>query len=122
MDKPKVKVFTKVKSRTVLLKDIKIRKGFKLSQPDEDRQALCFTRYIDNGYFDRSIILDDDGFLKDGYIAYLVAKALNIEKVEVSQIKTVFVFPEVEEETPPEPIKKLRFWQRVFGKGVLNSV
>ena len=49
---PKVKVFTKVKTRTVLLSDIRIRKGFKLSQPDEDKQALCFTRYIDNGYFD----------------------------------------------------------------------
>ena len=117
MDKPKVKVFTKVKSRTVLLKDIRIRKGFKLSQPDEDKQALCFERYIDNGYFDRSIILDDDGFLKDGYIAYLVAKVLGLEKVEVSQIKTVVVFPEVEE-TPPEPIKRT-FWQRVFGKGEL---
>ena len=110
MDKPKV--FTKVKSRTVLLSDIRIRKGFKLSNPDEDKQARCFERYIDNGYFDRSIILDDYGFLKDGYIAYLVANVLELEKVEVSQIKTVVVFPEVEE-TPPEPIK-LTFWQRVF--------
>ena len=108
----KVKVFTRVKSRTVLLKDIRIRKGFKLSNPDEDKQALCFTRYIDNGYFDRSIILDDNFFLKDGYIAYLVAKAVGLEKVEVSQIKTVIVLPEVEEVTP-EPIK-LTFWQRVF--------
>ena len=111
MDKPKV--FTKVKSRTVPLADIKIRYGFQRSQPDEDKQALCFERYIDNGYFDRSIILDDHYFLKDGYIAYLVAKALEIETVEVSQIRTVVVLPDAEEVTPPEPIKKPNWFQRL---------
>lgn len=114
MDKPKVKVFTKVKSRSMPLKDIRIRKGFTLSQPNEDEQALCFERYIDNGYFDRSIILDDHNFLKDGYMAYRVAKAVGLETVKVSQIKTVIVVPDVEVVTPEPPKAKLTRLQRLW--------
>lgn len=118
MDKPKVKVFTKMSSRTVPTNKIKIPYGWLRSEPNPDEQALCFERYIDNGYFDRTITIDDRGFIKDGYMAYRVAKVLGLETVKVSQLRTVIVLPEIEEVTPPEPIKRT-FWQRVFGKGEL---
>ena len=115
MDKPKVKYSTWVKTRTMPLSEIKILDKWKATTPDAEEQELCYNRYIQNGYFDRSIVIDDGKFLKDGYMAYRVARAVGLQTVKVSQIHLTIRYPE---ETPPEPTK-LTFWQRVFGKGEL---
>lgn len=90
--------------------EIKILDKWRETLPDAEEQQLCYERYIQNGYFDRSIVIDDGKFLKDGYMAYRVARAVGLQTVKVSQIHLTIRYPE---ETPPEPIK-LTFWQRVF--------
>ena len=111
----KVKYSTWVKTRTMPLSEIKILDKWRETIPDAEEQQLCYERYIQNGYFDRSIVIDDGKFLKDGYMAYRVARAVGLQTVKVSQIHLTIRYPE---ETPPEPIKRT-FWQRVFGKGEL---
>ena len=109
MDKPKVKTY--VHSKTYPVNSIRIPKAFALTTPSEAKIEQCLSFYIENGYFDREIILNDNGFLVDGYIKYLICKAAEVEKIKVLQVHTEITYPEVK----PEPIKRT-FWQRVFGK------
>lgn len=108
MDKPKVKTY--VHSRTYPVNSIRIPKAFAVTAPSETKIEKCLSFYIENGYFDREIILNDNGYLVDGYIKYLIVKAAKIEKIKVLQVHTEITYPEVK----PEPIKRLTFWQRVF--------
>ena len=108
MDKPKVKTY--VHSKTYPVNSIRIPKAFALTTPSEAKIEQCLSFYIENGYFDREIILNNNGFLVDGYIKYLVVKAAEVEKIKVLQVHTEITYP-----APPEPIKPMGFWAR-FGK------
>ena len=107
MDKPKVKTY--VHNRTVSVSAIRIPRAFQNSPPSAEKVEQCLAFYLDNGYFDREIILTDNNFLVDGYIKYLIVAAAGEEKVKVLQVHTEITYPEVK----PEPIKRT-FWQRVF--------
>ena len=67
----------------IRLDDIRIKESFTRSIPDSMKIARCRRNYEKYGELDRKIILDDNNFLIDGYIAYLVAKENGIEVVDV---------------------------------------
>ena len=68
---------------------IKIQNSFKVSKPSPKKIEKCYSYYLEHGTFDRAIIVDKGNLLLDGYVAYLVAKMLDVERVKVVQISGI---------------------------------
>ena len=94
---------------------IRISKSFRATTPNIDKTVYANTFYEQFGYFDQPIILNQNGYLIDGYIRYLVAKAHKLEKVPVIRIDV-----KVEEREPLPVTIRLSLKERLFGKLVLN--
>lgn len=73
--------------KKVLISDIEITEGFRKSNVQSAKLIKCNTHYIKTGLFDRDIVLDADGVLIDGYVAYVVANMNGLKEVEVLQNK-----------------------------------
>lgn len=76
--------------------EIKIRYKFKRTNPSNMKMEICRSYFKKNGKLDRNIVVDEQGFLCDGYIGYLVLLENNVKDVEVTCKKqsenTVYVF------------------------------
>lgn len=62
---------------------IKIKMSFKKNHPKEKKILKCYNYYNKWNEFDRDIILNKEGELIDGYVAYLVAKMFDVKSVNV---------------------------------------
>lgn len=101
--------------RKMLISEIKIPKSFLASTPSTDKFIYCNDFYEKNGFLDRDIILNQNGYLIDGYIAYLVAKSKGVEKVAVLQINIKVKY----DQSKVIPIKiKLSLKERLSGKTI----
>lgn len=74
------------KVKTMLLSDIKVTSAFADSVPKEEKMNKCRNYWIAHNKQDRYLVVNQDGYLMDGYIQYLVLKENNIEyaKVKIS--------------------------------------
>lgn len=71
----------------VPVETIKVHEYMAHSRPAQDKLIARIKEYHKDGYFKTPVSVDKDGYLKDGYTAYLVAKMMN-EKNVVSLIRT----------------------------------
>jgi len=76
----------KFNTKTVNVSDIKIDESFRQTAPHADKIATCYGFYCEHLFFDRAIIVNRNMLLLDGYVAYLVAKMLDVESVKVVMI------------------------------------
>lgn len=60
--------------KTVNINDIKIFPWFEQTCPSINKIKKCADYYSKNGEMDRDIVIDENGYLTDGYVAYLVLK------------------------------------------------
>jgi len=65
------------------LDKIIIQESFKSKLPKAYKIKQCYAYYRKHQKFDRFITLNEKGELTDGYVAYLVAKMLDIKRVPV---------------------------------------
>ena len=101
-------------SFTMPTKQIKISRAFRATTPNPENVARCEKFFTDNGYFDRDMILNQNGFLIDGYIAYLTARKRGLESLPVIQINI-----EVCEREPVPVTIQLSWKERLLGKTVV---
>ena len=99
---------------TIPTSEVKITKAFSQHMPRFEKLKSCVDFYRKNDYFDRQIIVDADGYLHDGYCAYLVAVLAGVAEVKVQMVaeKAVRSNPVTEPvkepthaESKPEPVK-----------------
>lgn len=80
------------------ISDIKIRENFKSSTPSDAKLQECREYFKRHGTIDRDIVVNNNGYLLDGYIGYLVLMENGVEEVSVVSAnqdyvnKTVYVF------------------------------
>jgi hypothetical protein len=72
-----------MESKVVNLSDIHISYAFWKTPPKPEKINTCYAYYREHGKFDRDIVIDEKGTLRDGYVAYLVARMMNITSVWV---------------------------------------
>lgn len=109
------KVYQYANNRVIPLSEIKIPKSYFESAPSVDKLTYAREFYETYGFIDQPILLNNNGYLFDGYIRYLVAKERGLEKVPVIQIKAKIRTPK------PLPVTiHLSLKERLFGKLVLN--
>lgn len=79
------------------IKDIKISKEFRKTLPKGAKMKECLSHYLETGKWDRDIVLGEDNVLIDGYVAYLIAKILDCEDVDVKIANAEIYCKEVKE-------------------------
>jgi len=111
MDKPKVFI----RAEVVPVKKIHVHWYYRKTEPKQWKIDRCLSFFFDNGYFQDVITIDEDGYLDDGYIKYLFLLYSGVEKTKVMHVVVKeTVKPIVETPiTPPEPIKKPTWFQRL---------
>lgn len=67
----------------VPLRNIIVPDSFRNSNPAAEKIMKCYDHYKKYGYFDRNIVVDSALRIKDGYVAYVVASFLGLDKVTV---------------------------------------
>lgn len=70
-------------TRTMKLSDIRIKRSFENSIPNDYKIAQCREYWKQHHLYNHDIIVKNNGFLVDGYIQYLVLKANGVEDVTV---------------------------------------
>lgn len=65
--------------QAVPMDTIKIPEYMARTKPSDNKIAKRFLEYYHNRRFDTAVMLDNNGLLKDGYSAYLVAKLLHFK-------------------------------------------
>lgn len=65
------------------LSEIKITSAFASTIPSERKMNECRKNWIDYQRQDRYIVINQDGYLIDGYVQYLVLKENDIEEAEI---------------------------------------
>ena len=70
-------------TRAVNISQIRIKGSFKNSVPNDYKLAQCREYWSKHGFYLHDIIVNDKGYLVDGYIQYLVLKENNIKDVVV---------------------------------------
>lgn len=71
------------KERYMKLSKIKIKESFKKNQPAEWKMSLRWEYYRKTGELHSPIVVNEKGYLVDGYTSYLIAKADGLKEVEV---------------------------------------
>lgn len=64
-------------TRAVNISQIRIKGSFKNSVPNDYKLAQCREYWSKHGFYLHDIIVNDKGYLVDGYIQYLVLKENN---------------------------------------------
>lgn len=70
-------------TRAVKLSDIRIKSSFENSVPNDYKLEQCREYWNQHGFYLHNIVVNDKGYLVDGYIQYLVLKENDIEDVVV---------------------------------------
>lgn len=65
--------------QAVPMDTIKIPEYMARTRPGDDKIAKRFLEYYHNRRFNTAVVLNENGLLKDGYSAYLVAKVLHFK-------------------------------------------
>ena len=65
----------------IKLTEVKISKRFKNTTPSERKMERVRKKYRETGMQDKPIVLDENGYLIDGYVRYLILKELDMEYV-----------------------------------------
>lgn len=69
--------------RNLKLEDIKIKEDFKRTQPNNYKMKAKWNYYRKTGSLESDIVIDENGYLIDGYTSYLIAEADSIKKLDV---------------------------------------
>lgn len=69
--------------KTIKLSKIKISKAFERSIPNEDKMRECRHNWETYQKQDRYIVVNNKGYLIDGYVMYLILKENEVECAEV---------------------------------------
>lgn len=69
--------------RNVKLEDIKIKEDFEKKKPNGYKMKAKWNYYRKTGSLESDIVIDENGYLIDGYTSYLIAKADSIKKIDV---------------------------------------
>lgn len=69
--------------RVVKISEIRIKGSFKNSVPNDYKLAQCREYWNQHGFYLHDIIVNDKGYLVDGYIQYLVLKESGVEDAVV---------------------------------------
>lgn len=70
--------------KTTMVKRLdEIKIPSKYSKPNSEKLEKCRKYYRNHGQLDRDIIVDDEGFIRDGYVGYLVLKEFGIKETIV---------------------------------------
>lgn len=69
--------------RNLKLEDIKIKEDFKRTPPNNYKMKEKWNYYRKTGSLESDIVIDENGYLIDGYTSYLIAKADSIKKLDV---------------------------------------
>lgn len=67
----------------IKLNKIKIKESFKKTQPQGWKMRERWEYYRKTGELHSPIVINERGYLVDGYTSYLIAKADGLKKVEV---------------------------------------
>lgn len=70
----------------VALKDIRIYAKFAKSKPSEEKYKACLAYYLENDKQDRKIVVNEHGFLVDGYVMYLVLINTGAKFADIEQL------------------------------------
>ena len=70
-------------TRTMKLSDIRIKESFKNSVPNDYKLAQCREYWNQHGVYLHDIVVNNNGYLVDGYIQYLVLKENGVEDITV---------------------------------------
>lgn len=65
----------------IKLSDVKISNMFKISSPNEKKMNRVRNKYLQTGIQDKPIVLDENGYLVDGYVRYLILKDFGTEYI-----------------------------------------
>lgn len=76
-------LYIEQKQHYMKLSKIKIRDSFKKAEPKNWKMKERWEYYRETGNLYSPIVVDQDGYLVDGYTSYLIAKAEGIKEVEV---------------------------------------
>jgi hypothetical protein len=76
-------------TKQMKIKDIKILDDFRETEPKGAKMKEKWFYYRKNGKLESDIVVNEDGYLIDGYTSYLIAKADGIKKVPVTIEKKV---------------------------------
>ena len=94
---------------TIPTSEVKITKAFSQHMPRLSKLKTCVDFYRKNRCFDRQIIVDGEGYLHDGYCAYLVAVLAGVAEIKVLMIEEKAVLgvstTEPAKESELEPVK-----------------
>ena len=83
--------------RKIKLSDVKISNIFKNSPPNEWKMNRIRHNYIKYGVQDKPIVLNEDGFLIDGYARYLILKEFGEEYAKCIHKNTIKKIPNYKE-------------------------
>lgn len=75
--------------RKIKLQNIKIMHSFELTPPSDRKMNYVRKQYLKTGIQDKPIVLNEDGYLTDGYARYLMLKEFGVEFVNYIRKKTV---------------------------------
>lgn len=76
-------LYIEQKEHYMKLNKIKIKDSFKETEPKSWKMKSRWFYYRETGNLYSPIVVDQDGYLVDGYISYLIAKADGLKEVEV---------------------------------------
>lgn len=113
------KIYQYANSKQMLLSEIKVPQSYRESTPNMAKRTEVESHYLSYGILDQPIILNSNGYIMDGYIRYLVAKAHDIEIVPVIVIKAKI------HETKSAPVNvtiKLSWRERLRGKLTVQAI
>ena len=71
----------------IKLSDIKISEAFKNTPPVERKVERVRRKYLQDGVQDKPVVINENGYLVDGYIRYLVLQECGVEYVNYICIK-----------------------------------
>lgn len=109
------KVYQYANNRTIPLSEIKIPKSYLESTPDPSTVAFAKAFYETYGFIDQPILLNNNGYLFDGYIRYLVAKEHGVISVPVIMVKS-----KIKKSKPIPVTVRLTLKERICGKVVMT--
>lgn len=76
-------LYIEQKEHYMKLSKIKIKESFKKTQPKGWKMKERWEYYRSNNTFYSPIVINEKGYLVDGYISYLIAKTDGLKEVEV---------------------------------------